>query len=402
MRVVDVLRFAGQSLRRARMRSSMMLLAMAIGVAAVIVLTALGEGARRYVTDEFASLGTNLVIVIPGRTATGGVNPALMSGDTPHDLTLGDFAAVRRISTVADAAPLVVGQGTVSSGARERETTVMGTTSNWTNVRRWAVSRGEFLPVSDVQRGASVCVVGATIAHELYPGVAPIGQWLRIGDRRFRIIGVLDSTGRSVGFDSAEVVMVPVASALTMFNKTSLFRILVQSKDHELMQSTRASVLETIRRRHQNEEDVTVVTQDAMLTTFNGIFGALTAALAGIAGISLLVAGVLVMNVMLVAVSQRTAEVGLLKALGAKPSQITSIFLAEAVLLSMLGAIVGVVAGQLLVLLMRSLLPINAEAPHWAVAAAVCIALLSGLVFGILPARRAARLEPVAALAGRS
>lgn len=402
MRAVDLLSFASQSLRRARMRSSMMLLAMAIGVAAVIVLTSLGEGARRYVTDEFASLGTNLVIVIPGRTSTGGVNPALMSGDTPRDLTLGDLEALRRIPTVADAAPLVVGQGTVSSGARERETTVMGTTSSWIDVRRWVVDRGEFLPPTDVQRGGSVCVIGATVAKELYPSVAPVGQFLRIGDRRFRIVGVLGSTGRSVGFDSAEVVMVPVAAAMTMFNKRSLFRILVQSKDHSLMQATRSSVIETLRKRHQNEDDVTVVTQDAMLTTFNGIFGALTAALAGIAGISLLVAGVLVMNVMLVAVSQRTAEVGLLKALGARPRQITGIFLAEAMLLSLLGAIIGVAVGQLLVVLMRALLPIKAAAPAWAVAAAVIIALLSGLVFGILPARRAARLDPVAALSGRS
>jgi putative ABC transport system permease protein len=379
----------------------MMLLAMAIGVAAVIMLTALGEGARRYVTDEFASLGTNLVIVIPGRTATGGVNPALMSGDTPRDLTLGDFEALRHLPTVSDAAPLVVGQGTVSSGSRERETTVMGTTANWLNVRRWSVERGEFLPAADSQRGGSVCVIGATIARELYPSSPPIGQFLRIGDRRFRIIGVLGSVGRSIGFDSQEVVMVPVASALTMFNKTSLFRILVQARGHELMQQTRTAVVDAIRKRHQGDQDVTVVTQDAMLTTFNGIFGALTAALAGIAGISLLVAGILVMNVMLVAVSQRTAEVGLLKALGARPRQITGIFLAEAVLLSLLGAVVGLGLGQAMVLVMRAVLPIQAAAPGWAVAAAMITALLSGLVFGILPARRAAKLNPVAALAGK-
>ena len=384
------------------MRSAMMLLAMAIGVAAVIVLTALGEGARRYVTDEFASMGTNLVMVLPGRTSTGGVNPALMSGDTPRDLTLGDFEAVQRLPTVADAAPLVVGQGTVSSGARERATTVMGTTASWLNVRRWAVERGEFLPVADIGRAGSVCVIGSTVARELYPGVSPVGQFLRIGDRRFRIVGVLAATGRSVGFDSGEVVMVPVATAMVMFNKTSLFRILVQSRDHSLMQETRSSVLQKLRERHQGEEDVTAVTQDAMMMTFNGIFGALTAALAGIAGISLLVAGILIMNVMLVAVSQRTAEVGLLKALGAKPGQITKIFLAEAVLLSVLGAIVGLMLGQLLVVAMRSVVPINAAAPLWAVIAAVLIAVLSGLVFGILPARRAARLNPVAALADRS
>ncbi len=398
MRPLDLLTFAGQSLRRASMRSGMMLLAVAIGVAAVIMLTALGEGARRYVTSEFASLGTNLVIVIPGRTSTGGVSPSLMSGDTPRDLTLGDLEAVRRIPSVADAAPLVVGQGTVSSGRRERETTVLGTTASWLNVRQWKVQRGEFLPAEQSDRGTSVCVIGAKVARELYPDGAPIGQWLRIGDRRFRIIGMLGTEGRSVGFDAQEVVMIPVASALTMYNKTSLFRILAQARDHDQMQSTRAKVIATLRQRHQDEEDVTVVTQDAMLTTFNGIFGALTAALAGIAGISLLVAGILIMNVMLVAVSQRTAEVGLLKALGAKPRQITLIFLTEAVLLAALGAMIGLAIGSGATAVMRKVLPIEAVAPTWATIAAVVIALASGLIFGILPARKAARLDPVLAL----
>jgi putative ABC transport system permease protein len=398
MRPLDLLKFAAQSLRRSRMRSSMMLLAVAIGVAAVIMLTALGEGARRYVTSEFSSLGTNLVIVIPGRTATGGVNPALMSGDTPRDLTLGDLEAVRRLPTVADAAPLVIGQGTVSSGRRERETTVLGTTASWLNVRQWKVERGEFLPESQSDRGGSVCVIGAKIVRELYPDGSAIGQWLRIGDRRFRIIGIMGTEGRSVGFDAQEVVMIPVASALTMYNKTSLFRILAQARDHDQMLTMRAQMIEVLRKRHQNEEDVTVVTQDAMLATFNGIFGALTAALAGIAGISLLVAGILIMNVMLVAVSQRTAEVGLLKALGAKSRQITSVFLTEAVLLAALGGVIGLLIGEAATALMRRLLPIEAVAPRWATISALVIALLSGLIFGIVPARRAARLNPVLAL----
>ena len=399
MRPLDLLMFAGQSLRRARMRSSMMLLAVAIGVAAVIMLTALGEGARRYVTSEFASLGTNLVIVIPGRTSTGGVNPALMSGDTPRDLTLDDMEAVRRLPTVSDAAPLVIGQGTVSSGRRERQTSVLGTTASWLNVRQWKIERGEFLPAQQSDRGGSVCVLGIRVARELYPDGDAIGQWLRIGDRRFRIIGIMGAEGRSIGFDAQDVVMIPVASALIMYNKTSLFRILIQARDHDLMQATRAQVIDVLRRRHQNEEDVTVVTQDAMLTTFNGIFGALTAALAGIAGISLLVAGILIMNVMLVAVSQRTAEIGLLKALGARPRQITSIFLTEAILLASAGAVIGLLIGQAATAVMRGMLPIDAVAPRWATAAALVIAVLSGLVFGILPARRAARLDPVLALA---
>jgi putative ABC transport system permease protein len=242
-------------------------------------------------------------------------------------------------------------------------------------------------------------VLGIRVARELYPDGDAIGQWLRIGDRRFRIIGIMGAEGRSIGFDAQDVVMIPVASALTMYNKTSLFRILIQARDHDLMQPTRAQVIDVLRKRHQNEEDVTVVTQDAMLTTFNGIFGALTAALAGIAGISLLVAGILIMNVMLVAVSQRTAEIGLLKALGARPRQITNMFLTEAILLASIGALIGLAVGEAATAVMRRMLPIDAVAPGWATLAAIGIAVLSGLVFGILPARRAARLDPVLALA---
>jgi putative ABC transport system permease protein len=399
MRPLDLISFASQSLRRARLRSSMMLLAVAIGVAAVIALTALGEGARRYVTGEFSSLGTNLIIVLPGRTSTGGVNPAIMSGDTPRDLTLGDLAAIRRLPSVEDAAPLVIGQGTVSSGRRERETTVIGTTASWMNVRQWQMERGEFLPVIPADSNASVCVIGAQIVRELFPDRSPIGEWLRVGDRRFRIIGTLGNEGRSIGFDAQEVVIVPVASALAMYNKTSLFRILIHVRSYDEMSETRQRVTALLRDRHQGDDDVTVVTQDAMLATFNGIFGALTAALAGIAGISLVVAGILIMNVMLVSVSQRTAEIGLLKALGAKPRQVTQVFLTEAILLASLGGLLGLAVGLGVTALMRQVLPIDAVAPLWAVMAALIIAIASGLLFGLLPARRAAKLDPVQALA---
>lgn len=402
MRPRDLLTFAGQSLLRARMRSAMMLVAMAIGVAAVVMLTALGEGARRYVTAEFSGLGTNLIVVLPGRTETGGVNPALMSGDTPRDLTIGDMVAVSRLPTVIDAAPLTVGQATVSSGSRERDTTIMGTTAAYFRVRNWTVSQGEYLPEMDPDRTASVCVIGSVIASELFPGVSPLGQWLRIGDRRFRVIGVLGKQGRSIGFDAQELVVVPVASAQAMFNKATLFRILVAARSRDDMAVTRAAVLETLQRRHQGEEDVTVVTQDAVLATFDRIFTALTLALGLIAAVSLVVAGILIMNVMLVAVSQRTAEVGLLKALGARPRQITAVFLSEAVMLASIGAVIGLALGQAATWGLRQVFEFDAVAPGWAIVAAVVIACASGVVFGILPARRAARLDPVLALAGKA
>lgn len=401
MRAADLLAFATQSLLRARMRSSMMLLAMAIGVAAVVMLTALGEGARRYVTSEFSSLGTNLIIVLPGRTETGGINPGVLGGDTPRDLTLADAESLLRIPTVAQAAPLVVGQATVSSGRRERDTLLMGSTRTLFEVRSWGVKQGEMLPAIGWDQTASVCVVGGKIARELFPEGSAVGQWLRVGERRFRVIGIISSEGRSIGFDVQELVLVPVATAQAIYNRTTLFRILAQARSPEDIQRTRTAIIETLKGRHQGVEDVTVITQDALLSTFNSIFTVLTLALGAIATISLLVAGVLVMNVMLVAVSQRTAEIGLMKALGARPRQITSLFLTEAVLLALLGSLIGLAIGELITWAARQVLPFQAVAPTWAVVFGIVVAIICGLVFGILPARRAARLDPVLALAGR-
>ena len=312
MRALDAAGFAFQSLRRTPARSGLMLLAMGIGVAAVMVLTALGEGARRYVTGEFASLGTNLVIVIPGRSETTGASPALFAGETPRDLTVADAAALTRSALVSRVAPIMVGSAAASYGSRTREVPVIGSTADMLEVRHWKLAAGGFLPRGDWGRGATVCVIGEKIRSELFGAGPAVGQWLRIGDWRFRVVGVLASEGRSIGVDVQELVVIPVASAEALFNSQALFRVLVEARSREAMPRVTQWVLDTLRERHQGEEDVTVITQDAVLATFDRIFQALTMTLGGIAAISLGVAGILIMNVMLVAVSQRTAEVGLL------------------------------------------------------------------------------------------
>jgi putative ABC transport system permease protein len=402
MRFADLLHLATESLFRARLRSVMMLVAMAIGVAAVVVLTSLGEGARRYVTGEFQALGTDLLIVLPGRSETTGVQPGLFAGETPRDLTLDDARALLRIPGVHRVAPLVVGAAPVSAASLTREAPIIGSNADFYHVRNLAIGQGRFLPPGELDRDMAVCVLGSKVAAELFPDRAAVGSSVRIGDRRFRVIGVLGDSGRAIGFDLQELVIIPVSSAQQIFNTESLFRILVQARDHDGIPRTRAAVRETLKARHQGEEDVTVITQDAVLATFNRIFTALTLTLAGIASISLGVAGILIMNVMLVAVSQRTAEVGLLKALGARGRQITALFLAEAVLLSVAGGVAGLVVGYGANALIGRVYPaLPVGAPAWAVVLALVIAILSGVVFGLLPARRAARLDPVIALAGR-
>src|SRR5690606_18681936 len=240
------------------------------------------------------------------------------------------------------------------------------------------------------------------IARELFPARDALGANLRIGDRRFRVIGVLGDEGRTIGLDSQELVIVPVGAAQALFNTESLFRLLIQTRSREALPRAQQAVVAAIRERHQGEEDVTVITQDALLSTFDRIFTALTLTLAGIASISLVVAGVLIMNVMLVSVSQRTAEVGLLKAIGATRRQITALFLTEAVLLSIAGALAGLAVGFAANWAVRGLYPaLPLHAPFWAIGLALATALVSGVLFGWTPARGAAQLDPVAALAGR-
>jgi putative ABC transport system permease protein len=368
----------------------------------VLVLTALGEAARRFVVEEFQSLGTHLLIVLPGKIETTGMGPGLMAGESPRDITLGDAKALLRSPSVDQVAPIVVGAAAVSYAGLERDITVMGSTASLLEIRRWKLALGEFLRDQDWDRSSPECVIGDTIRRELFGDVAPVGQWLRVGERRCRVAGVLRKQGMSVMVNVDELVLMPVTAAQQLLNTPGLFRILVQATGRDTVASAKRDVTAILKARHRGQEDVTVMTQDSVLSTFDGIFGALTAALAGIAAVSLIVAGVLIMNVMLVAVSQRTREIGLLKALGANRRQVARLFLTEAVILASFGAVAGTALGLAAVWLMRSLYPdLDFVPPLWALGGACAIAVACGLVFGILPARRAARLDPIAALAGR-
>lgn len=403
MKPLDATRMAMQSLQRYPLRTSMLLLAIAIGVAAVVMLTAVGEGARRYVTNQFASLGTQLLVVLPGRTETsGGGIQGLMVGETARELTLDDARAIARSPRVRGVTPVVVGSGTVSLGSRERDITIVGTTEPMLAIQHWVMGSGRFLPAADLEVAQPVCVLGHVVATEMTGGAPAVGQRIRIGDARCRVIGTLAQQGVAGGFNVDETVIMPVASAQQIFNTSSVFRILVEAVDKDSVPAARRDILEIVKARHAGEEDITIVTQDALVSTFDAIFGMITAGLAAIAAVSLIVAGVLIMNVMLVAVSQRTAEIGLLKAVGAKRRQIVALFLTEAACLSLLGALAGLAIGSAGTWLLRVAFPsLDFAAPQWASLSAVVVAILSGLVFGIMPARRAAALDPVSALMKR-
>ena len=402
MRNRDVARFAWRALEGARTRSLLMVLATSIGVASVVVLTSLGEGARRYVRQEFESLGTNLIIVLPGRSETVGGTAALASGRTARDLTIEDAMALGRIRGIDYVSPLNLMEGEVSARGRRRDVPISGSTSAVQQIWGLSMASGRFLPPQDPRNASWHCVLGSNVARELFGTDSPLGQFVRLGDRRFRVIGVLAPKGEFVGIDMDDMVIIPVASAQVLFNLSSLLRIGVMTRSREDVPRVKDEMRRLLEERHGGEDDVTILTEDAISSAFDTILVALTFALGGIAAISMGVAGILIMNVMLIAVAQRTGEIGLLKALGASPRQIRFLFFAEAALLSTVGAILGSMIGQAGSFVIRRLFPeVPAFAPIWAVLGALVLAVAAGVAFSVLPARRAAALDPAQALARR-
>jgi putative ABC transport system permease protein len=402
MNVTDTLRFARTAASGTPLRTGLLILAMSIGVAAVVMLTALGDGARRYVVGEFSAIGSNLVIVLPGRSETRGFNPANLVTSTPRDLTIEDALALTRLPGAIKIAPVAMGSSEISVGGKLREVMLIGTNADFLDVRHLKLAQGRFLPKDEVGRGSNEAVIGAVIRNELFGAEPALGKMIRVGDRRFRVVGVLAEGGRGLGMTADELIIVPVTTAQAMFNTNTLFRILIEGSNREELAGLKARVLKTLIARHDGEEDFTLITQDAVLKTFDKILRVLTLGVAGIAAISLAVAGILVMNVMLVSVTQRTGEIGLLKALGATTRTIRTAFLTEAAMLSLVGAVIGVALGEIAAAVLRHIYPaFPAYPPAWAVLAGVFTALATGLIFGVMPAKRAAQLDPVQALSKR-
>jgi putative ABC transport system permease protein len=396
----DALALAMESLRLHRLRTLLTAAAVAVGATAVLLLTTLGDAAKAYVIREFASIGTNLVIVLPGRVETSGIGAAIGRGT--KDLTLEDCSAIARRVTLANVvAPMSLGSAPFLYGGRRRDVFVVGTTSDYQRIRHLVVAAGSFLPPGDPHRGDNIAVVGSKLAREVFGAENPLGRTVRISATRFRVIGVLEPKGQSMAMNLDDMALIPVGAGMRLFNQSGLFRVVAQARETGSIPAVIAGIREVLTERHR-DEDFTIITQDAMLKSFRSVIDALTAALAGIAAISFAVAGIGIMNVMLVSVSERVAEVGLLKALGARPRQIVALFLSEALALSSLGAVAGLLVGLALIWIAAGLWPSFGlrPGPGW-IAAVVVLSVLAGGVFGLLPARRAARLPAAEALRGK-
>ncbi len=400
MRLTDQIHFNWQLFHGHRVRTVLMLVAVAIGVASVIMLTSLGEGARRYIDREFSSLGNRLLIVFPGRKETTGGGPPVY-GTAPRDLTLEDALALGRVRDIRQIAPIIAGTALVARDSRDREVITIGTTRGFFEVRQLTVGAGAILPARADFEAMAICVLGAKLKNELFGNRSAVGEWVRIGDRRMRVIGVLGERGESLGLDMRDLVIIPVRTAEQLFNTQGLFRLMLELREGASETETQDHLRAVIRDRHEGEDDITIVSQDSIIAAFNNILTTLTLAIGAIAAISLLVAGILIMNISLISVTQRRQEIGLLKALGASGRQVRTLFLGESLLLVSLGSLLGIAFALLVVSLLATIWPDFPLAPPlWAIPAAVITALLSGLFFSWLPAKRAAALDPVLAMRG--
>ncbi len=397
MRPLDLARIAFTAVLRHRLRTLLSLLGVAIGVSAVVLLAALGEGARLFVTNQFTSIGSNLLILTPGKIETTGAFPGL--GGVPNELTLDDAIALKRnLTRIRRMAPMAVGIETVANGERRRRVNVFGSSPSLFAIRQLTLREGRSLPEARLDRSAQIVVLGSMTARELFRNESAVGKVVRIGEWRMRVIGVLAPVGMQIGIDMDDVAVIPVATAMQMFNRVGLAQVMLEMHTHEDMEVACPTVVNLIAERH-GEEDVTCISQGSIVGALSAIVNALTFGIIAIAAVSLSVAGIGIMNVMLVSVSERTAEIGLVKAMGARPAQIIAVFLAEAVLLSFLGGVLGLVVGLGGIRLVGALFPaFPASAPLWSVIASMSISLIVGTIFGVLPARHAAGLDPIAAL----
>ena len=394
---LDVMRLSSGAMVGHPLRSVLSMLGIAIGVAAVIMLTSLGEGARRYMVAEFSEFGTNVLTVSPGKTETHGVPGAF--GGTTQKLTIDDAEALKRIPFLDAVVPVAVGQARVEGGGRGRSVFVYGVTAEFPEVMKFDIGQGSFLPAGDPRRGASVAVLGPRLKRELFGEANALGEFVRIAGARLRVIGVVQPKGQVLGMDIDDAAYVPVATAMRLFNLDELQEIDIVFAHEGLTDTAIEAVRAALIERHRGDEDFTIVSQSEMLNVFGRVMDVITLGVAVIAAISLLVGSIGIFTMMWISVGERVSEIGLMRALGATAQQIQIVFLTEAILLTMAGGLSGLMFGLLATYALRLALPeFPAGAPIEYIVAAVGVSAVAGLLSGVGPARRAAELEPVEAL----
>jgi putative ABC transport system permease protein len=394
---MDLIQFAGSAVWAHRLRSILSLIGIGIGVGAVILLTAIGEGTRYFVLAQFTQFGTNILAINPGKTKTLGI-PGILGGTT-HKLTLEDAEALSRVPGVEAVVPMAMGMGRVEAAGRGRSVNIFGVTSDMPAVWRFTIGQGEFLPEGDVNRSTAVTVLGPKMKRELFGDHNPLGEIVRIAGYRFRVIGVMEPKGQILGFDLDDAVYVPVANAMRMFNLDELMEIDVTYQSSQMVERVLEAVRHILIDRHRGTEDFSITTQAAMLESLDEIMRIVTLAAVGIAGISLVVGALGIVTMMWISVGERVSEIALFRAMGALPRQIFLVFIVESVMLSVLGGALGVflgMVGAFALTLVLPGLPVFVDGQYLVLA--LLVAIGTGLLSGVAPARRAIRIDPVEAL----
>lgn len=392
----DLLQLALRSIVSQKQRSFLTALGLIIGIAAVVILTSIGRGIHHFVLSEFTQFGTHLIAVYPGKTTTFGVSGATIS--TVRPLTTADADSLKPLEQIQAVMPVIQGNALIEAGAKQRRANVIGVSAALPQVWQIKVSSGRFLPDDSLDNPRAFAVLGSKMQQELFGNASPLGQRIRIGNDRFRVLGVMEAKGQMLGFDLDDTVYVPSSKAMEMFNRQGLMEIDVLYNS----EADSARVEQTIKRRliaRHGAEDFNIVTQNQMLEKMDSVLSVLTMAVAALGSISLLVGSVGILTIMTIAVSERITEIGLLRAIGAEQQVIFSLFLSEAVILSVLGGTGGVLLGVTLVRLVSSFLPALPVQLAWSyISAAFLISVLIGIAAGVMPAIKAARLNPLQAL----
>jgi putative ABC transport system permease protein len=395
---LELLLTALDTLRANKIRAFLTTLGVIIGVLSVILLVSLGEGARQYLAETFAGLGSNLLQVVPGRRETKGFGAPPVG--TVHKLTREDEIALRHRATSLDGVTAIVnGGGTIRFGNRRRDTFVLGVGGRFDEIRQMRVNQGRFFAEEDIDAHRRFAILGRTVVSEIFGEENPLGKVVKIADSEFRIIGLMEHKGTTLGFDMDDLVFVPSTTAMDMFAMDGLSNLLIRARDKVSIEPAIEEVTDILRRRHGDLIDFTVISQDDMLSTVNGIMATMSMLLLAIAGISLFVGGIGIANIMLVSVRERTREIGVRRAVGAKRRHIMLQFLLEAVVISLLGGLIGLSLGASLIGLAGWLVPtLPLRLSLDIVGIAFGFSAAVGVLSGVMPAHRAANLDPVEAL----
>ncbi len=396
MKTRDALAFIGQSLWSQRSRSQLTALGVAIGIAAVVLLTSIGEGIHLFVLREFTQFGTHIIAINPGKTTTHGAAIGIFGAERP--LTIEDAQALTRIPQVRAVVPVTQGTAAIRAQGRTRRTAVYGVGAAFAQAFRFSVASGHFLPAGEESAPRAFAVLGSRLKEELFGTDNALGERIRVGGDPYRVVGVMASKGQVLGFDLDDALYIPTSRALRLFNRVGLMEIDILYQEGAREEYIVKDVRRVLTARH-GRDDVTITTQQQMLEVLGSILDILTLAVGLLGGISLLVGGVGILTIMTIAVAERRSEVGLLRALGASRRQISALFLGEAVLLASVGGSLGVLLGAGGARLLQLALPeLPVHTPWSFVLLAMAIASAIGLLAGVIPARRVARLPVVDAL----